>query len=133
MVDDGNGNVEDQNFMANYDHLPLFKSAFTLCLEMYKITKNFGREYKYTLGERIKEKSHVMLDIIIETNSLDNVRKVNSLRKLLLETEKLKMCLRISCHLKLISPKALGKSAENIEEICKQSYGWMNYASKVVK
>jgi predicted component of type VI protein secretion system len=39
--------------------------------------------------------------------------------------------MRISCDLKIISPKQLGNLAEKIEEIERQINGWINYSSKV--
>ena len=114
--------------MARYDHLPLFKSAYTLCLEMYKITHNFKKEYKYTLAEHIKNTSHDILDLVIETNSLRNCDKLDHLNLLLQKMEKLKMYLRISCDLKNISPALLGITSEKFEEIGKQIAGWKKWA-----
>lgn len=117
-------------FMARYDHIPLFKSAYNLCLEAYKITKNFSREYKYTLGEKIKETAHEMLDLVIETNSLEDKDKGKNLAILLLKTEKLRMHLRISCDLKIFPAKYLGETAEQLEEISKQAGGWKKWVER---
>lgn len=115
--------------MARYDHLPLFKTAYKLCLEVYKITKDFSREYKYTLGEQIKETSHEILDLVIETNSLEDKNKGKNLTLLLLKTEKLRMYLRISCDLKILSASLLGKMALQLEEIGKQAAGWQKWSN----
>lgn len=116
--------------MSRYDHLPIFKSAYMLCLALYRITKDYEREYKYTLGENIKSVSHDILDLIIEVNSLENKDRAERLKIILIKTEKLKIYLRISCDLKIISPKCLGNASEKIEEIDRQVNGWISYVNR---
>ncbi len=91
------------------------------------MTKDYEREYKYTLGENIKTVSHDILDLIIETNSSNDKNKAEVLKKILIKIERLNLYLRISCDLKIISPKQFGNSAEKIGEVEKQVMGWMNY------
>ena len=38
----------------HYD-LPVYKACYNLLLEMFQFTKDFSREYKYTVFESIKE------------------------------------------------------------------------------
>ena len=40
--------------MVNYDGLPVYKSSYDLLIEIFEIVKKFEREYKFTLGESIK-------------------------------------------------------------------------------
>jgi len=115
--------------MARYDHLPLFKSTYALVLLVYQVTRKYDREYKYTLGEKIKENAHEILDGIIRTNSLPDPQKSASLKLLLLDVERLRIYFRISCDLHIMTPKFLGVLTERIEEIEKQMNGWMKYAS----
>ena len=42
--------------MGHYDELPVYKASYDLLVEIFKFTKNFNREYKYTVGESIKSK-----------------------------------------------------------------------------
>jgi hypothetical protein len=44
--------------MARYDHLPIFKKAYDLCLEIEQQVKGFSRDYKYTIGTEIRQLSH---------------------------------------------------------------------------
>jgi hypothetical protein len=37
--------------MATYDELPVYKATYDLLLEMFHFTKDFSKEYKYTVGE----------------------------------------------------------------------------------
>ena len=40
-----------------YENLPVFKASYVLLLNIYQFTGNFTREYKYTLGEKIKNET----------------------------------------------------------------------------
>lgn len=37
--------------MALYYDLPVFKDVYKMTLEIFRITTNFSREYKFTLGQ----------------------------------------------------------------------------------
>ena len=73
--------------MARYEHLKIFQCAYLLVLEIYKITKNFDREFKYTLGEKLKSSSHDLLDVIRKANSLPNKEKVKLFEEIDFVTE----------------------------------------------
>lgn len=40
--------------MALYDDLPVFKEVYQLILRIFDYTKDFPKEYKYTLGQDMK-------------------------------------------------------------------------------
>ena len=40
--------------MASYYDLPVFKEVYKLILILFEVTKDFPKEYKYTLGHDIK-------------------------------------------------------------------------------
>ncbi len=41
--------------MAQYEHLPIYKQTYDLLLRIMTATKNLPREYKYTLGQKLKD------------------------------------------------------------------------------
>ena len=41
--------------MALYYDLPVFKDVYKLTLLIYSLTKDFPKEYKYTLGQDLKK------------------------------------------------------------------------------
>jgi len=41
--------------MTYYNNLPVYRSSYNLLLDIYNLTKNFSREYKYTLGQKLKQ------------------------------------------------------------------------------
>ena len=47
--------------MALYSDLPVYKSTYDLLLAIFSFTKEFGKEYKYTVGERLKKETIELL------------------------------------------------------------------------
>ena len=41
--------------MAQFQHLPIYKQTYDILLRTMTATKEFPREYKYTLGQKIKD------------------------------------------------------------------------------
>ena len=47
--------------MVLYYHLPVYKASYDLLLAIFLLTKNFSREYKYTIGEDLKKTAAEMI------------------------------------------------------------------------
>ena len=41
--------------MALHSELPVYKATYDLLLAIFRFTKDFGKEYKYTVGESLKK------------------------------------------------------------------------------
>ena len=109
-----------------YSHTPIFQKTYSLTVNIYKTTSNFKKEYKYTLGERLKLICHDLLDLIVVINSTKN--KSELLEKLNNKLETLRIYLRLAFDLKVISRGKLGELNKQIEEIGKQIGGWQKWA-----
>ncbi len=116
--------------MARYDHISIFQSVYILTLEIYKTTKNFSKEYKYTLGERLKTIAHEILDLVMKTNAMSGKEKLSGIAEIDNKKEALRIHLRLAFDLKVISRGQLGVFNEKIEEIGKQLGGWQKWANQ---
>jgi hypothetical protein len=58
--------------MALYYDLPVYKATYDLLLEIFKFTKDFGKEYKYTVGENLKKQTIDLLTLIYRANSRED-------------------------------------------------------------
>ena len=47
--------------MSKYDDLPVYKASYDLLLEIFRVTKNFKKEYKYTIGESLKKETVALI------------------------------------------------------------------------
>ncbi len=59
--------------MKLHNELPVYKATYDLLLDVFKFTKEFGKEYKYTVGEILKKHTIDLLTLIYRANS----RKTN--------------------------------------------------------
>ncbi len=50
--------------MALYSDLPVYKATYDLLLAIFQFTKEFGKEYKYTVGESLKKETIDLLTLI---------------------------------------------------------------------
>ena len=113
--------------MAQYAHIPIFQKTYILTVNIYKATSNFKREYKYTLGEKLKLVCNELLDLIVVVNSAEDKRQL--LETLNNKLETLRIHLRLSFDLKIISRGQLGELNKQIQEIGKQIGGWQKWAA----
>lgn len=43
--------------MGQYNELSVYKATYDLLIEMFRFTKEFSKEFKYTLGESLKKET----------------------------------------------------------------------------
>jgi hypothetical protein len=58
--------------MAQYEHLPVFKKSYDLLLTIYQSVGMFGKEFKYTIGEKLKNEALELIVCIYKANSRVN-------------------------------------------------------------
>lgn len=58
-----------KNYMAHYQNLPLFKAIYDLLIYLFTISRNFQKDYRYTIGENIKKRMLDMIVLLYKTNS----------------------------------------------------------------
>ena len=61
--------------MALYYDLPVFKDVYKLTLLIYSLTKDFPKEYKYTLGQDLKKDVMVLMRSIYRANKVQNKKE----------------------------------------------------------
>ncbi|HIQ36405.1 MAG TPA: four helix bundle protein [Desulfocapsa sulfexigens] len=64
--------------MALYTALPIYKVAYDLLIEIFKRTKRFPGEYKYTIGERLINEA---LELVINIYKANKSQKQNRLER----------------------------------------------------
>jgi hypothetical protein len=68
--------------MAQYEHLPICKQTYDILLRTMTATKDFPREYKFTLGQKIKDELIELVVLIYRANSVTLPPKVGPFFKL---------------------------------------------------
>jgi REP element-mobilizing transposase RayT len=113
--------------MAKYDHLTIFQKSYDLMIRVYKEVHNFSREYKYSLGQKIKDICLELLDWIIIANSEKD--KKRSLLKVNQQVDRLKIYIRLCNSLNIISKKKYEVLSKYIDEIGRMTGGWLKSSS----
>lgn len=115
--------VYERGFMAQYHHLPLYRTTYALLLELMHITKNFPREFKYSIGEKIQNYITEVLLCIYRANSSKD--KSPHIFELLEQVELLNVLLRVSFDLKILPMEKYADIIEKTGSISRQATGWL--------
>ena len=108
--------------MARYDELPVYKASYDLQLMVFECIKGFPREYKYTLGEKIKNET---LELIMSTFRANVSRdKSEHLLKSREQVEVVRLLLRLSKDMKILDLKRFVRLSDQLEIVSKQLSGW---------
>jgi four helix bundle protein len=114
--------------MAIYTNLPVYKESYDFLLNLFIITKNFNREFKYTIGENLKKETMEMIANIYRANSsFDKFDYIKSARENL---EVVRLYLRLVKDLKQINTEKFVKLSQKIESVSKQLSAWQKASSK---
>ena len=110
--------------MALYYDLPVYRDVYRLILKIFEYTKDFSREYKYTLGQDLKRDSIVLVRSIYRANKAQS--KTEYLEAFLDDFEVLKLEVRLCVDLKILPIKKQAELAALMDSIGRQITGWRN-------
>lgn len=108
--------------MAVYSELPVYKAGYDLLIELFQFTHNLNREYKFTIGEKLKNEASDLLTNIYKANK--TFAKSEIIDKARENTEIVRLYIRILKDLKQIGLKRYIAINDNIENVSKQLAGW---------
>ena len=102
--------------------LPIYKATYDLVLIIFRLVKNFNKEYKYTIGENLKKETIEAITNIYRAN-ISEEKKIH-LAKARENIEVIRLYLRILKDLKQITVKQIAYANSYIENVSKQLTGW---------
>lgn len=115
--------------MARYQHLPIYKLSYSLLEKIMGVTKEFPREYKYTLGQELKSEVIGLIVLIYRANSQADKRAV--LETLLERVLVIELLIRLSQDLRILTKKHYANLVEMTELLARQAEGWKKASNKV--
>ena len=118
----GRSPIEKNILMSLYDELPVFKASYDLLLDIFQFTANFRREYKYTVGEKLKNESLALILMVYRANSSKG--KVEIIQQAREQIELIRLLIRVLKDLKQIRLKSFVRINEQKENVSKQLAGW---------
>ncbi len=108
--------------------LPVYKVSYELLLYSFKLIKNLTREFKYTLGEKIKNE---MIDLLMNVYRANKIRSSNlKLKKVEVAIENIeviRLLFRLLHDLHEISIEEHVKISVSIENVRRQLLGWKKF------
>ena len=114
--------------MAQYHHLPIYKLTYDLLLRSMQVTKNFPREYKYTLGQKLKDEIIELVVMIYKANSAE--KKGEYIERILERVQVVQLLIRLSHDLRILPRKAYADLAEKTDSLARQAQGWLKSSGK---
>ena len=108
--------------MALYYSLPVYRDTYQLILLLFKLVKEFPREYKYTLGQDMRRDTMRLIRHIYRANRGEDRKE--HLQDFADDFELVKLQVRLSQDLRLISPKQFSEVILLMDSIGKQISGW---------
>lgn len=110
--------------MALYYDLPVFKDVYKLTLKLFEVTKDFPREYKFTLGQDLKRDCINLVRYIYRANKTKE--KNIYLEQFLDSFEVVKLELRLCKDLHLTTVKQHAEISLLLDSVGKQITAWRN-------
>lgn len=108
--------------MALYDQLPVYKASYDLLVAIFDFSRQFSREYKYTIGEKLKNETVDMITNIYRANSREE--KVSVIRNARENVEVIRLYLRLLRDLNQISIRKFVDLNGQVESVSRQLTGW---------
>ena len=109
--------------MAIYENLPAYKAAYDLLMDVFKMNIHLTREYRYTLGEKLKNELSGLIVTIYKANVNDATKESNlsSARESIVLV---KLYMRMLHDLNQINLKRFVALSEKTENLSKQITAW---------
>jgi hypothetical protein len=108
--------------LAHYNELPVYKATYDLLLAIFQFTKEFSKEYKYTVGESLKKETIELLTLIYRANTRH--QKTDVLQIAREQIEVIRLLIRVMKDMKQISLEKFVKINQAVENVSKQLSGW---------
>jgi hypothetical protein len=108
--------------LAHYNELPVYKATYDLLLAIFQFTKDFSKEYKYTVGESLKKETIELLTLIYRANTRH--KKTDILQTAREQIEVIRLLIRLMKDMKQISLVKFVRINEVVENVSKQLTGW---------
>lgn len=116
--------------MAQYKHLPIYKTTYELLEKVTRKTKDFPRDFKYSLGDKIRNECIELVVFIYKANTLRNQREEN-LKQILERVQVIELMLRLSKDLRLLNVAAFSEIVLLTDSIARQTQGWIKHSSNL--
>lgn len=114
--------------MVQSSHLPLYAQTYEFIKLLYRLVRQFRKEYKYSLGEELVKIIWEILDEIVITNSLPDIEKRKGIETISRQFDRFKIRFRLAYEIGQIKEKKFAEAQLALAEIGRQIGGWQRWA-----
>lgn len=111
--------------MAQYKHLSIYKVSYDLLYLLQTKTKKFPRDFKYSLGDKLRTECIDLVIFIYKANSAQN--KTIYIEQLLEKLQVVTLLCRLIKDLHLINIQSFSEIVILTDSIQRQALGWIKY------
>jgi hypothetical protein len=111
-----------KNKMGLHNELPVYKASYDLLIGIFQFTKEFSKDYKYTVGESLKKETIELLTLIYRANSRKDKQEVLQEARECIEV--VRLFIRLMKDMKQINLKRFVEVNKVVENVSKQLAGW---------
>ena len=117
--------------MALYYTLPVYKASYKLVSMLFESSGNFAREYKYTVGQQMKDEGLSLIKNIYRANrAMDKTIYISEARENL---ELIRLFLGLMQDFKQLSLKLFVEINQEVEVVSKQLSAWEKHSKSKVE
>jgi hypothetical protein len=110
--------------LAQYKHLPIYKVTYDLLNEITKYTRHFSKDFKYSLGAKLRDEAVELVVLIYKANSSKQER-AEHVQLILARLQVIELLLRLSKDMRLLSVSAFSSMVILTDELNRQASGWL--------
>lgn len=114
--------------MAQYEHLPIYKQTYDILLRIMTATKEFPREYKYTLGQKLKDEVMELVVLIYRANSAGD--KQAHVAQIVERVQVIQLMIRLAHDIRILPRRHYAALAEMTDSLARQAGGWLKSSGK---
>ena len=117
--------------MAQYKHLPIYRTSYDLVTRIMHATKHFPREHKYTLGQEMKNAATGIVLEVYRANSRAGNQRREHITDILERIQMLEVSMRLAHDLRILPRKQYALLAEITDRLGRQAQGWLKSTKAV--
>lgn len=115
--------------MARHEHLPIYKQSYELLNQAVHVTKDFPREFKFTVGQRLRDEILQLLVLIYRANGRRD--KTTVIEEILENILVVELLIRLCHDMRILPKKHYASLVHMTESLARQAEGWKKSTNRV--
>lgn len=114
---------QKQRSLRHHENLPVYKAVFDLTIKIFQQSQHMSREFRYTLGERLKNEAiNLLIDVYSASTAEDKLPHILSTQR---RIELIRVMLRVCREMGQLPIKNMASMTLHTDEITKQLAAWL--------